>query len=292
MSFSLDNNLEAKIPIAGTDSTRKVSIIDNFGIRMSYNFLAEKFKWSNLNASLRLKLFKSTVNLSGTFETYLYDENGQLKDELRIMNGKGLGRFTGTSASYPLSISNETLKNLFKKGDKNSSNGSGSDSSSDREGTAGDTEGDNSSSRQSMRRSQKDDGGDYDPDGYLIFTIPWNISFSYSVNLGYDRQNFNKQTREYPYKFSQTLGFTGSITPTKAWNLTFGGSYDFDIKRIANVYCSITRQMHCWSMSASIVPIGPYQNYSFSIAINSDMLKDVKYQQSSNFRDAISWGNK
>jgi hypothetical protein len=54
--------------------------------------------------------------------------------------------------------------------------------------------------------------------------------------------------------------------------------------------CSISREMHCWTMKASVIPIGPYQSYSFTIAVKSSLLKDLKYAQSSNYRDAGNWG--
>ena len=291
INFSVDNNLEMKTPIVETDSTRKISLVDNLGLRMSYNFLADSLNWSLLSASMRLKIFGQNLSLSGNFDTYTYGENGQYINVPRWKAGKGIGRFMGTSTGYSYSLSNEKVKKWFQKADKGSSSAEENDFSSNNEDDMDgfDNEGGVPQTRTSLLKSKKQEG-DFDSDGYLVFTVPWNLSFTYSVNLAYDRQNFNKEKREYPYKFSHTLGFNGNISPTKAWNMTFNASYDFDVKRVANMYCSITRQMHCWSMSASIVPIGPYQNYSFSIAVNSAMLQDVKYQQSSNYRDAVNWG--
>jgi hypothetical protein len=287
INFSIDNNLEMKIPISA-DSSRKVSLIDNLGLRMSYNFLKDSLKWSNLSATLRLKIFKTNLTLSGMFDTYIYGENGQNINVTRWKAGKGIGRFMGTSAGYGYTIDNEKLKNLFKKRDDKDSSKT---NDSNREGEEEDmAEVNNPSARKSMLSSKKNEG-DYDDDGYLIFKIPWSLGFNYSINLGYDYQNFDKEKREYPYKISQTLGFNGKISPTKAWDIDFYGSYDFDTKSIVNLQCSISRQMHCWTLRATIVPIGPYQNYMFSIAINSSLLQDIKYQQSSNYRDALNWGH-
>ena len=74
VSFQLDNNLEMKIK-SDRDSTgeRKISLIDKLSLGMSYNMAADSFKWSDLSASLRLKLSKSyTLNLNATFDTYTY----------------------------------------------------------------------------------------------------------------------------------------------------------------------------------------------------------------------------
>ena len=297
LNFSLDNNLEAKAPIAGTDSTRKISLIDNFRIGMSYNFLADSMNWSNMSTNIRLKLFGQQFSLAANFETYIYNENGRNINVTRWKAGKGLGRFMGTSTGYNYTFNNETLKSfkrLFVKGDndssKNNENSSLKDPNIDEDENSEERE-KTQPSLSSKTKSEKKEG-EIDSDGYLVVAIPWSLSFNYSVNLGYDRQNFNKVKREYPYKLSHTLGFTGEITPTKAWKFSFGGSFDFDTKSIVNMYCSLTRQMHCWSMSASFVPFGPMQNYSFHIAVNSSLLQDVKYQQRSNYRDAQNWGGR
>jgi hypothetical protein len=105
-----------------------------------------------------------------------------------------------------------------------------------------------------------------------------------------DRTKFNTKTREYPYRLNHSLDFSGSITPTKNWSFNFNTSYDFDNHKFANLYMTLSRQMHCWSMSASIRPVGPMQSYSFSIAVNSSMLKDLKYNQSGSSYDAMNWG--
>ena len=290
INFSIDNNLEAKVPIAGTDSSRKVSIIDHLGLSSSYNFLADSMNWSYLSASIRLKILKSSLKLSGSFDPYTHNENGVRINVPRWTVGKGIGRFMGTSTGYSYTFNNENLKKLFKRKNKDGSDDdednhlSDHDENDDIEETDGNTQ-----QRKSLLKTEKKEG-DYDSDGYLIFSIPWDISFNYNINVGYDTKNFDKVKREYPYKISQTLGFNGKISPTKAWDVTFGGSYDFDTKSIVNMNCGITRKMHCWSMNVSMMPIGPFQNYQFSIAVNSALLKDLKYQQSSNYRDAVNWG--
>ena len=292
MSFSLDNNLEMKVPVGEADSTKKISLIDNFRVSTGYNFLADSLNWGLLNTSVRFKFGKSSLSLQANFDPYLYGENGNNINVLRVKVGKGLGRFMGTSTGYSYSLSNEVIKNWFSKSEDKGGGATADNTGSPLDGTeAGEEDvGDESTQATSLRKSKKSDG-EYDSDGYLIFTIPWNLSFNYSGSIGYDKQNFNKETREYPYKLTHTLGISGNISPTKGWSFNFNTSYDFDQSKFATMQCSISRQMHCWTMSASIIPIGPYQSYNFSIAVNSSMLSDLKYTQSSNFRDAMNWGD-
>ncbi|GHV30101.1 hypothetical protein FACS1894177_02130 [Bacteroidia bacterium] len=292
VNFSINNNLEAKIPIAGTDSTRKITLIDNLSLGMSYNFLADSMNWSDLSASIRLKILGQTLSLSGVFDSYKYGENGRPINELRWGIGKGFGRFKGTSTGYSYSFNNDVIKKWFGKKEKTSAK----NNPTDEDGNPLDDEDndllnnpndENSQESGSLRKTKKTEG-DYDEDGYFLTNIPWNLSLNYSLGYGYG--TFNKEKREYDYQFNQTLGISGSISPTKGWDFSFSTSYDFDNKRFATMQCNITRKMHCWQMTASIIPIGPYQSYNFMISVSSSLLKDLKYSQSSNYRDRMNWG--
>ena len=296
-SFSLDNNLEMKLPIAGTDSTRNISLIDNLRLGIGYNFLADSLNWSDLSAGMRLKLGRSfTLNLQGSFDTYTYNEQGTRINVPRWKAGKGIGRLRGTGTSFSYTLNNESIRKLFSRGESDSeTNSSGPSPDADLDTNAplgAEDAGSEGSQRSGSLRKQKASTGEFDEDGYLLSSIPWNLSFNYSLSLStnMNRAAFNTETREYPYQINQTLGVSGNITPTKDWSFNFNTSYDFVVKKFATLQCSLSRRMHCWSMSASIIPIGPYQSYSFSIAVNSSMLQDLKYQQSSNSRDALNWG--
>ncbi|MDR1719955.1 MAG: LPS-assembly protein LptD [Dysgonamonadaceae bacterium] len=289
LSFRIENNVEAKVN--GQDTTKKYSIIDNLGLGMSYNLLADSMKWSNLSASLRLKLSRSfTLNLQGTFDTYTYNEKGVRIDVPRWEVGKGIGRLISTGSSFSYSLNNDVIKKWFGKGsDDSGTKKKPEDDSLDSEDDGEEMNVEQTATEPKSLRTKKTDIGDFDSDGYLVMNIPWNLSFNYSLSLGYDNANFNTKTREYGYKITQTLGLSGNLTPTKGWNFNFNTSYDFDYKKFAYMQCSLTRNLHCWQMTASIIPLGPYQSYSFTISVNSSLLKDFKYTQSSNYRDAQRW---
>ncbi|MDE6534585.1 MAG: LPS-assembly protein LptD, partial [Muribaculaceae bacterium] len=110
---------------------------------------------------------------------------------------------------------------------------------------------------------------------------------SYSVSYGYGK--FNKKKMEYDGKWTQNLSFSGSINPTPNWNFTFSASYNFDLKKIAYMSCNISRDLHCFTMTASFVPLGPYKSYNFHIAVKSSLLSDLKYDKRSSYNDAIDW---
>jgi hypothetical protein len=130
--------------------------------------------------------------------------------------------------------------------------------------------------------------GEFDSDGYLKNAVNWNISFNYSMRYGYGE--FDKERMEYKGRLTHNFGLSGSIQPTKNWNFTFNTDYNFDLKKFTNINMSLNRNLHCWSMSASFIPIGPYKSYNFTIRANSTLLQDLKYEQhSSPYDRGMDW---
>lgn len=293
VSFNIDNNVEMKIR-TDKDSTgfRKISLIDKLSFGISHNMVADSFKWSDLSVGLRLKFSKSyTLNLNGTFDTYTYDDNGRKIDVPRWQAGKGLGRLRNTSTSFAYTFNNDTFSKLFGWGKETDKDGNSTDPATDNdeldpENPDGTTTGPEEKEGGRLRGKKKDTG-EIDTDGYLMAKIPWSLSFNYGLSLSYG--DFNKIKREYDYKLTHALSFNGNIQPTKNWRFNFNATYDFDVKKISYMTCNITRDLHCFQMTASFVPVGPYKSYTFSIAVSSALLKDLKYNQSSNYRDGQTW---
>ena len=291
VNFSIDNNIEMKIR-SDKDSTgfKKISLIDKLSLSMSYNMAADSFKWSDLNMGMRLKLSKSyTLNLNCIFDTYTYDvdANGNpvRKNVTRWQAGKGFGRLRSTGTSFSYTFSNETFKKWFGGAEEKNVKPEKPDQGRKEED---EEEEDNSTSKSGSRLlGQKKEQGEYDADGYMVTSVPWSLSFSYSMRLGYG--SFNPEKKEYKYKVTNSLSFNGSLQPTKNWRMNFNATYDFDMKKISYMTCSFTRNMHCWQLTGSVVPVGPYKSYSFTVAVSSSLLKDLKYDKRNNYRDGQTW---
>lgn len=284
VSFSVSNNLEMKVK-SDRDSTgvRKISLIENLSANMSYNMAADSMKWSNLNTSILIKLTKNfNLQMSATWDTYTYQldsyGNPVRVNKPRWTVGKGLGRLSSTGTSFSYTFNNDT----FKKKDK------GSDTKKPQQQPLQQP---NMPPDPNAADEEEDSSGNDDvqfgPDGYAIWEVPWSLSINYSVNYGYG--TFNKKKMEYNGKFTQNLSFSGNISLTKNWSFNFSASYDFDAKKIAYMNCNVTRDMHCWSMSASFVPVGPYKSYNFHISVKSSLLQDLKYDKRGNSYDRLDW---
>lgn len=302
INFGLDNNLEMKVRHK-TDSIeeyKKISLIDNFSLNSSYNLAADSFQLADINASISIRLSQSlNINLSGSFDPYLYghttDANGYVTphrvNKLRIFNGKGFGSLRGTGTSFSYTFNNQTfekIKGLFTgkkdKKDKGKDKDSKTDSlQNDPNGPRPDGKDTSLADIAAKKQERKslfgnnESEGEYDQDGYLKVSIPWNLSLSYGVNL--NRTTFDPRRDEYNYGLTHSLMFSGSIQPTKNWSFNFNASYDFLAKRIANMTIGISRDLHCWTLSANAIPFGPYRSYSITIGVKSSMLHDVKWDK-------------
>jgi hypothetical protein len=295
IGFDFKNNVEMKIRSdADTTGTRKISLIDDLGINFNYNMMADSMKWSNINTNIRLKLSKSyTLSLNAVWDPYLYelDQNSSPKrvDKLRVINGKGFGKLMSTGTSFSYSLNQETFKKLFDRKKKEDGGKDDDDSTTPLpdDGTIGRNPYEEEA-RGGMFDNSDDSMGEFDENGYLKNNLNWNVSFNYSLRYGYG--DFDMERMEYKGKLTHNFGLSGSIQPTKNWNFTFNTDYNFEQKKFTNINCTLTRNLHCWSMSASFIPIGPYKSYNFSIRANSSMLQDLKYdQRSSPYDRGMDW---
>ncbi len=284
VSVSIANNVEMKVK-SDNDSIgeKKISLIENFTVSQSYNFAADSLNWSNINTSLMLRLVKNfNLNLSAVWDVYTYQLN-EYGNPVRVnvprwKAGKGLGRLSSTGTSFSYTFNNDTFK---RKSD------SGGDSAGTRQEEDSWEEDSSQDDSSSQRSGKKDDDVPLGADGYAKWSVPWNLTFNYSFNYGYGA--FDKEKLEYKGKVTQNLSVSGNIRPTKNWNFGMSASYNFDTKKIAYMNCNISRDMHCFTMRASFVPVGPYKSYNFHISVKSSLLSDLKYDKRSSYSNGVTW---
>jgi hypothetical protein len=290
INFGVDNNIEMKIK-SDRDSTgvRKISLIDKLAFSTSYNLVADSLNWSNISASLAIKITKSyNLNVSASFDPYTYvarkNANGTWGAPRKVNltqweKNHVPGRLTNMSFSIPsIAWSNTNNPFLKKKDDKNKQSNASNALTGENEETAMDIpqKNDNESKDKTL-----------DSDGYQKWTVPW--SFNLNYNIGLVRGEFDYDNMEYKLKWNQSLSFGGSLQLSKNWSFSFNSTYDFERKELGYSSCSISRNLHCWSMQASIIPFGPYPSYNFSISVNSSLLRDLKWDQRSSPYDSMTW---
>ena len=305
ISMRVSNNLEMKVK-SSKDSTgeKKISLIDELSASLSYNTAAKTKQWSNLNSNIRLKLWKNyTFSMAAVFATYAYqfDESGRVVEGNRTEWSYGrFGRFQGMSQNLSYTFNNQTFKKLFgpkEQEDKDEDINQAVESHDDYEEDNIDDEGTNDSNldptlRESENSAQKSASkkSRVDEDGYKRFSIPWSLSLSYGITMAENRSaKINPKTMRYPYKYTQSLNFSGNVKISDGWNINFSSGYDFNYHRLSMTTASLSRDLHCFMMSCSIV-LRPYTSYNFSFRAKTSTLADaLKWDKRSGYSTNIDW---
>ena len=304
INFDLSNNVEMKIK-SDKDSTgfKKISLIDELRLAMSYDLVADKRPLSDLQTTLRLKLSKSyTLNLSTTFASYVYelDSEGrpQVSDHTTYWQKGKFGRFTGLSQNLSYTLSNEKISNWIKRlrgeevDDKSKKRKKEEDDDDEWDnGRDSNIDKEMEKAKRGSPRKNSGDKAETDEDGYMAFRIPWNLSIGYNISVreNTDVSKFNYDSMRYPYKITQGLNFSGDIRLSDGWDINFSSGYDFEAKQISMTTASLSRDLHCFNMSCSVV-LAPYTSYNFSFRCNASTLADaLKYDKRSSYSNAVQW---
>ena len=294
ISWDVSNNIEMKIK-SDKDTTgyKKISIIDELGASMSYNAAADYHRWSDLSMRLRLKWWKNyTFSLNAQFATYAYelDANGKPYVGNHTEWGYGrLPRFQGMSQNFSFTLNPEKLKKWFGRKDDKDDDKVSVDSDGPDTNIESNMDDDLEKGKYAAKK-KRGNIAETDDDGYMSFNMPWSLTIGYGITM---RENtagrFNTKTMRYPYKFTQTLNLSGNIRISDGWNINFSSGYDFENHAMSMTTASLSRDLHCFNMSASIV-LAPYTSYNFTFRCNAATLTDaLKYDKRSGIVNAVQW---
>ena len=93
----------------------------------------------------------------------------------------------------------------------------------------------------------------------------------------------------YPWKFTHSMNMSGNMKLTNKWNINFSSGWDFTYHEFTTTTMSVTRDLHCFNMSCSMV-LKPYTSYNFTIKANSSMLSDLlKVKKRSSYNSYVNW---
>ncbi len=268
VSFSLSNNLEMKVrskkdTITGT---KKVKLIDNFTMSMSYDMAKDSLNWSALSLSGRTTLFKNLqITYRSSWDPYIRDsaDTKNLNKFEWDVNGR-LFRLENTSWNVGLNF-RLSSKDFEKKGEKTD-------------------DVDKPKERPRNSSQQEIDEVELFPERYVDWSIPWNLNVRYS--LGYTANHrYPDYVHETDKNLIQSLSFSGDLSITKKWKVMFRSGYDFENGEITYTSIDIVRDLHCWEMSFNWVPMGFRKQWSFQINVKSSILQDLKLTKKKDWRD-------
>ena len=278
LNFGLANNLEVKVrndkDTTGNEPFKIYSVIDNFSINGGYNFLADSMRFNLFSVNLRIKIPKVnyTINLSTTLDPYMYELNAlgnPVRTNKQYWHNGRFPHWSGTNMSLSYTFNNQTFKKWFGKKEAKHE---GEETNMENMETLPD--GSMTNGKQGHNHQEEND------DGYVFAKIPWSFSISYSIRYG-NTSEFDYEKMQYKMGLTHNLSLSGTIGLGSGWKASGSASFDFQHKKFSSANFTVTRDLHCWSMSCSFVPIGPFKSFNFHIGVNASMLADLKYDKSS-----------
>ena len=304
ISIDLKNNVEMKVRSAD-DSVKKVSLIDEFSLRTGYNLATNVRPMDDVSTTLRIKFTKSyTLNLSLTFASYVYEADSvgavpRVSEHTTYWEKGKIGPFSSISKSISYNLDNSKVVNFLKwlRGEKVDKKGKEKTKTKEEEEEEEDDLEMESNvdieMEKAKRGAKKENAGkaETDEDGYMTFSLPWSLRFDYGVTMHESRdvKKFNYNTMRYPYEFTHHLNFSGNVRLSDGWNIQLSSGYDFENKKISMTTASLSRDLHCFSMSCSVV-LAPYASYNFSFRCNASTLTDaLKYDKRSSYSNSVQW---
>jgi len=267
LTFGLVNIVEAKV-FAKNDTTgkpKKVKLIDNLSFNTSYNIFADSLNWAPVSAQFRTTLAENiNVMASSSFSIYGLSPGGTMVSELALSQGMGLFRMTSFNTSVDLDVAR-----LFKgKTNDRQQTSSGAGQAPDGQ-------------RQEGARSAGNlplDNRNYDEYGYVRFDVPWSLRMAY---------NFNYSKPAYKSNISQTMTLSGDLRLTPKMAINYSTGYDFKQQEITMSRVGISRDLHCWEMNFSWIPIGYMKSWNFLIRAKAGMLNDLKYERKKDYHENL-----
>ncbi|HEX6983323.1 MAG TPA: putative LPS assembly protein LptD [Balneolaceae bacterium] len=249
LGFNISNVFEAKqVKRDSTGEVREnvVRLIDRLNLSSSYNFAADSLKLSNLNASLSASILPGmNIRANAEFNFYERDENGVKVDNFLLTTSGRLFELTSFSigTSYAFEWGEQGLQ-------------------------------------------INDDPyypAHYDPLNQGIFSpvdphfndrpvIDFNTPFSFSVDFSY-RWNLNPGGEP---RTSATINANNiSLKLTPKWNFRTEIGYDFVRGELTPSQFSLSRDLHCWSLSFTMNPFGDDKYYFFSLTVDAGRITSI-----------------
>lgn len=256
IGLTLGNNLEMKVTSKKDTITglRKIKLIENFTISGNYDLSKDSLNMSIITMTGRTTLWKNfNIQYGSAWDPYAVDSAGSRINKYEWDVNRKLLRLDNTS--WRLSFG-------FKFGDKDFKKKEKPENATDHE----------------MDQIENN------MDDYIDWSIPWslNLNYNFTYTNKLDYINYVKVPTE---TIVQTLSFSGQVNITPKWKFTFNSGWDFTQKKLSYTSINLYRDLHCWEMRFSWVPLGIRQSWNFSINVKASILQDLKLNKKKDFRD-------
>ncbi len=267
VSFSLNNSFEMKLRSKSDTAVKqfeKISLLDNLSLGGNYNLLADSLNLSNITVNANARIGKNlNVNFNMNLDPYAYVEDNYYRT-----TGKKVNKFSVTQG--------QGLANLQNLGFTLGTNFSPKGSKDAKPPAAGEN---------STATAEQKEFIQQNPEYYVDYTIPWNVSLNYNFNLS--KPGLAKST------VVQAVNVTGDLSLTKNFKISGSTGFDFVAFKPTITQLTLYRDLHCWDMSFSWTPFAGSRsrvsNYSFTLKVKSSILQDLKVSRRRSFYDQSAY---
>jgi hypothetical protein len=251
VGFNLGNNLETKVASRKDTLTgvKKVKLLDRFDFGSSYNIAADSLKWQRITMRLNTTLLdRVSVNVNADWDPYTVDPVTLRRvNKLEFEENNRIARLTNTQVA---------LGGNFAFGKKSA-----------------------------PKTSSKGSPDEWEmllkyPEYFVDFNVPLNLNANYILNIRREIIESGDTTT-----FNQSVNLRMDMSLTKNWKFNVTTNYDIVNKEFSSTLIEVTRDLHCWVMNFSWVPIGPYQRYTFDLRVKSSLLQDLKISRRKGWND-------
>ena len=241
-SMNVQNIFEMKYQPSDTAKEQKIQLM-NVGAGLSYNFRAPERKLSDLSVNYRTNVGQ-LLDISATtiYSFYFFDRTlGRRVDKFLVKEKGYLADLTSVSVSLGTSLSGQRKTGSSPP----PSEGIGEVPSQEVDMTRG------------FYQEETPD-----------FSIPWNLALRFNFSQNQQDPRFKTRTASLQAQLSFNL--------TEQWKISASGNYDLTQKQFAAPSIQISRDLHCWLMNFTWVPLGPYRYYRLEIRVKAPQLQDIK----------------
>jgi lipopolysaccharide assembly outer membrane protein LptD (OstA) len=238
---------------------------------LSHNFAADTMKYSDIAMTFRTPAL-NIVDFSGNANFTLYDEiknernNYTRVNQFLFSNNKGLARLTNIGFNLSTSFSNEGFASptslLENQIDTNV------------ETDTNNMEQTNTLGKRFLHSDYKEANVDYWGNNYIGYS---NINIPWSINIGltfsYNRYTLDLIDRRLD------LSTSFNFTLAETWKLSTGFQYDFINEKLITPQLNVTKDFHCWELTASWYPNGYNAGFYLRFGIKSAQLRDMKIEK-------------
>ncbi|MBC8052721.1 MAG: LPS-assembly protein LptD [Sphingobacteriaceae bacterium] len=253
LNFSFENNIEAKVKSKSDTSTatEKRPIIQGLTFSGNYDFEAAEFnRLSTISFGGRTSFFKQKLGISfqGTLDPYRLDDVGGQRIGFLFDEGK-LARLSNFSFSTGFNLNPSAFKRRQEDLDQRQKD-------------------------PKITRNEQQDISEIlrNPNGFVDFSIPWNLTASYS---------FFFSNNSVIRSVTNNLNFNGDFSVTPKWKVSYQSGWDFKAKKFSTTSLAINRDLHCWDLAFNWVPFGLYKSYSVDLRVRASILQDLKVSRRS-----------